>query len=63
MRLTALIMPFSDRATAKLTVALTVSGTMPLAMADSTTTVVVWGVRSIVSKRLMSGSTKTRPPR
>ena len=36
---------------------------MPLAMADSTTTVVVCGLRSMVSKRLINGKTKARPPR
>jgi hypothetical protein len=43
MRRMAFNKPCPEAATAKLTVASTINGTMPAAMADSTRTLVVWG--------------------
>ena len=63
IRRMALRSPSPEEATAKLTVATTVSGTMPAAIADSTRTLVVRGRMSIRKKRWMSGNTNTRPPR
>ena len=63
MRRMALRSPSPEEATAKLTVATTVRGTMPAAIADSTRTLVVRGRMSMRKKRWMSGNTNTRPPR
>ena len=59
---TARIRPARFEEIAKLTVAFTFRGTTPAAIAESTTTSMVYGVRSSLAKRLRSGMMKTRPP-
>ena len=62
IRVTARMRPVSLEAIAKLTVAFTLSGTTPAAIAESTPTSMVCGVRLSFANLFRRGMTKARPP-